>query len=387
MANYKIGHWSFILGTAFFVSGCEMGGTGSNTSEDRPVQMGGRVSNQDVESPDLFQARENGLWDGRPSLGGVWVAYPGVTDPQRVVIRNETNGKSTVGALFRRERENPGPKIQLSSDAADKLGILAGQPTMLSVIALQRKEPEQPETPPAEGEAAEGIEGQESEDVAAAAVAAVEAVEGQPEADGATAADDATPVIEPVPEAGSSSSFGRRAPRPSATAAPAEVAVDGTAAAAGATADAATPAAPEIQPVPETRSPSSFGRRTPRQSPAETPASDVAASAASGDVTSAPLDATAGAATASAGTTPPTNQTTLREPYIQAGTFTTEANANAAVGALRAAGLGATTRPQRSGSNTLWRIVVGPANSRAERNQMLEKVKRMGYRDAFPVRG
>lgn len=95
---------------------------------------------RDVESPDVFSASENGLWDGRPSLGGVWVAHPDVTDPERVIIRNADNDKFVVGALFRRERDIPGPRIQISSDAAEALGMLAGAPAKLNVTALRKEE-------------------------------------------------------------------------------------------------------------------------------------------------------------------------------------------------------------------------------------------------------
>ena len=95
---------------------------------------------RDIEAPEVFSISEAGLWDGRPSLGGVWVAHPTVTDPERVIIRNPSNGKFVIGALFRRELENPGPALQVSSDAAETLGILAGSPTTLSVIALRREE-------------------------------------------------------------------------------------------------------------------------------------------------------------------------------------------------------------------------------------------------------
>jgi len=57
----------------------------------------------------LLAGCEN-LPDARPSFGGVWVAYPGNTQPERVNIRNVGNGKSVVGALFKREADNPGPK-------------------------------------------------------------------------------------------------------------------------------------------------------------------------------------------------------------------------------------------------------------------------------------
>jgi len=104
---------------------------------------------RDVEAPDAFQVTEPGLWDGRPSLGGVWVAHPDVSEPERVIIRNQTNGTFVIGALFRRERDNPGPALQVSSDAASALEMLAGAPTQLQVTALRREEvAETPEAMP-----------------------------------------------------------------------------------------------------------------------------------------------------------------------------------------------------------------------------------------------
>ena len=103
-----------------------------------------KLVERDVEAPDVFSVTDKGLWDGRPSLGGVWVAHPDVTDPERVIIRNEANGKFVIGALFRRERDLPGPKLQISSDAAAALNILAGAPAPLNVTALRREEVDAP---------------------------------------------------------------------------------------------------------------------------------------------------------------------------------------------------------------------------------------------------
>ncbi len=99
-----------------------------------------KLVERDVEAPDVFSSSDEGLWDGRPSLGGVWVAHPDVTDPERVIIRNQDNGKFVIGALFRKERDLPGPKLQISSDAAATLGVLAGAPAPLNVTALRREE-------------------------------------------------------------------------------------------------------------------------------------------------------------------------------------------------------------------------------------------------------
>lgn len=85
-------------------------------------------SQRDVEAPDVFDVTEAGLWDGRPSLGGIWVAHPDAKQPERVLIKNAANNKSVTGALFRRERNLPGPALQVSSSAAEQLGMLAGSP-------------------------------------------------------------------------------------------------------------------------------------------------------------------------------------------------------------------------------------------------------------------
>ena len=99
-----------------------------------------KLVDRDVEAPEVFQVTDQALWDGRPSLGGVWVASPDAVDPERVILRNPANGKFVIGALFKREVFNPGPRLQISSDAAEALGLLAGQPARISVTALRREE-------------------------------------------------------------------------------------------------------------------------------------------------------------------------------------------------------------------------------------------------------
>lgn len=120
-------------------------GKGKSASVSAGAATSTKLVERDVEAPDVFSVTDQGLWDGRPSLGGVWVAHPDVTDPERVIIRNEANGKFVIGALFRRERDLPGPKLQISSDAAAALGILAGAPAPLNVTALRREESAAPE--------------------------------------------------------------------------------------------------------------------------------------------------------------------------------------------------------------------------------------------------
>ncbi|MGV6810615.1 MAG: SPOR domain-containing protein [Brevirhabdus sp.] len=152
---------------------------------------------RDVEAPDVFQVTEEGLWDGRPSLGGVWVAHPTATDPERVIIRNADNGKFVIGALFRRERENPGPALQVSSDAADALGVLAGKPTRLNVTALRKEEV--PQETPAAAAASEQIVAEPLDPLDQAA-AAIDAAESAPAPAPAPATASAAPAPAPKPK-------------------------------------------------------------------------------------------------------------------------------------------------------------------------------------------
>lgn len=144
------------LSAVLLLGACQNGAPGNPFAGDKPYAGAGAATlpadaggERDVEAPETFKLTDKALWDGRPSLGGVWVAHASVSDPERVVIRNASNGKSVVGALFRREVENPGPSLQLSSDAAEALGLLAGQPAVVEVVALKRIEAPQPAAAPA----------------------------------------------------------------------------------------------------------------------------------------------------------------------------------------------------------------------------------------------
>lgn len=149
-------HISFALIAVMGLTACDESGQFSSPSKTEGGSANAasagnttQLVERDIEAPDVFQVTGAGLWDGRPSLGGVWVAHPSVVDPERVIIRNEANGKFVIGALFRRERENPGPALQVSSDAAEALGLLAGAPANLNVTALRREEAPSATTPEA----------------------------------------------------------------------------------------------------------------------------------------------------------------------------------------------------------------------------------------------
>jgi hypothetical protein len=129
-------------------AGCEAGtsplksGTATKTAPDTAASPGrtGRNAGADVQAPEVFNLPAQGLWHGRPSPGGVWIASADARDPERVIIRNDATGETVIGALFRRERENPGPPIRISPDAAKAPGLLAGQPARVTITALRRAE-------------------------------------------------------------------------------------------------------------------------------------------------------------------------------------------------------------------------------------------------------
>jgi len=194
--------------TVFLLAACEDGAMPAFLQKGDAGDTATRASRsitlveRDVEAPNVFQVTEAGLWDGRPSLGGVWVAHPDVTEPERVIIRNPTNGKFVIGALFRKERANPGPRLQVSSDAASALNLVAGQPSNLNVTALRReKTPETPENPetlqPASLESPDAVTATELDPVSKTAAAAIETAPVKPTKTAAAAATAPKPAAKP----------------------------------------------------------------------------------------------------------------------------------------------------------------------------------------------
>ncbi|MFN3647270.1 MAG: SPOR domain-containing protein [Gemmobacter sp.] len=240
MAGRKTRLWVLATGAVLAIGACEggnplFGNRPEAAAEDAasaaaPAAAGTtRIVERDVEAPKVFNASEAGLWDGRPSLGGVWVAYPGVKDPERVIIRNPANGKFVIGALFRREREMPGPRLQVSSDAAAALGLLAGQPARLDVTALRREEvAEAPPLPPATPvlDKAETIASETLAPAPGAAPAAAAASAPPPAAPATGAAAVAAVAATPAAKPAAATPAAPAAPRPAA-AAPAPTAAGG----------------------------------------------------------------------------------------------------------------------------------------------------------------
>ena len=182
-----------LLVFASLLAGCdEQGGFNLNSSPEVKTETAEdgstiRFTEEEVEKPDVFYAKEPGLWDGRPTFGGVWVSHPDTTQPEKVIIRNKSNGRFVIGALFRVERDLPGPSLRLSSDAAEAINVLAGAPVELEVVALRTEKipVEEPEPEPEIVEAPAEIEEQTLDPIVAAGAAIETAPPTAAEAGGA----------------------------------------------------------------------------------------------------------------------------------------------------------------------------------------------------------
>ena len=320
------------------------GGTGSSESAAVSTATGeARTEVREVERPDVFSITESGLWDGRPSLGGIWVAHPDVTDPERVRIENTSSGRVVNGALFRRERINPGPRIQVSSDAADALGMLAGQPTELSIVAVREEEVE-----------IAPILAPDSEEVATEITAADAEVSEDMAIEAATVDDLGEPMSATAPDT----------PKPRRQGFFAAL----------------------------------FGGGASQTEPVETEvvATDgdvvTTTSATAPDVETATLDPIAAASAAideaeanvlSAPAPPRPSNAGLRNPFVQVGLFSVEENAQAAAASLREAGIIPSIDAGSNGDRQFWRVMVGPMTNADEQATMLSQVRDLGYADAF----
>ena len=345
----------FSIGALLAVSGCEefQSTTSAPESSEELAPGQTRTVMQDVESPDVFSVTETALWDGRPSLGGIWVAHPDVDEPERALIRNPKTGQEIAGALFRRERDNPGPRIQLSSDAAAELGILAGQPTELSIVAV-RQEEVVIEGPPVVSEEVVGEDGTPTEGETEAA-----RVDDSGDGSGAEAAAAVAAGTAATAEPKRQGFWGRF--RDSLRNKPKEPSAANVAAGADAGITEATPV-PQVE--------------TQTLDPVTSAAAAAIATAEASDKPQARPERAAAAAPAPE---PQPAPSALKNPFVQVGLFSLEDNANDAASTLRQAGIVPTIIP----GDSRWRVVVGPMASPDDQAALLGRIRSLGFSDAF----
>lgn len=358
MAVSPTGRLGILFSACVFMTACDDAELGTLFSgEEKPAETTASPRTQGsvrvVEAPEIFDVADEGLWDGRPSLGLIWVAYEGA-DPTNAIIRNEENGKFVVGALYRRERFFPGPAFQLSSDAAAELGILAGDPTNIRVIALREEvvEPIAVEDPEADGEP------QPEEDLASAVEPAQDALP-QPKAS------DVSAVIDPI-----------------AAAAAAIEAADPDITIEEATEAAIEEAAPAIP----ARRPTTEGPNAPLPRRVETPTITSPDTTAEVAIPVTPVPVAVSDPIENPISPPKPGVSTLAQPFIQVGIFSVKENAENTAQMLADDGIIPFIEEQKVGGRKFFRVVVGPASDAQERATLLAKVKAAGFEDAYFVK-
>ena len=75
----------------------------------------------------------------------------------------------------------------------------------------------------------------------------------------------------------------------------------------------------------------------------------------------------------------------LSKPYIQVGIFSIEQNARNTAEVMHQLNIQPTVKEQTSRNKTFWRVIVGPAVDMNERSTLLQKVKAVGFGDAYAV--
>ena len=89
------------------------------------------------EKPEILDISASVIWDGEQTLGGNWISHPNVDSPERVLIKNISNGKSIVGAIFQQTKKMETETAVISSDAARALGISKNKQIKVQIIAVR----------------------------------------------------------------------------------------------------------------------------------------------------------------------------------------------------------------------------------------------------------
>ena len=89
------------------------------------------------EKPEILDISAAVIWDGKQTLGGNWISHPGVDSPERVLIKNISNGKSVVGAIFQQTKKMKSQPALISSDAAKALDIVQNEQTKVQIVAVR----------------------------------------------------------------------------------------------------------------------------------------------------------------------------------------------------------------------------------------------------------
>ena len=111
--------------------------TGCNPFSDKTKSSNVIAENNLDEKPTILDISASVIWDGSQSLGGNWISHPDVNSPERVLIKNNANGKLVVGAIFQQTKNIKRGSAIISSDAARALGISKNKETEVYIVAVR----------------------------------------------------------------------------------------------------------------------------------------------------------------------------------------------------------------------------------------------------------
>lgn len=296
-------------------------------------------------APQIFEATGLAVWDGKRTLQGVWVAHPLASSARRVRIFNTTNGRAVDGALFKRDSALSGASVLISSEAAELLGMSADDPAELRIVAVTPVRKTEPAT--TQSAVPEATTPAQTGATATSAPAV--------DADAPSTRDQTAeqPAEQPAGQPGSPEIWKTTRAEPQET------------------------LATTVQPTPV---PTVIVPRRKPKLPTETPETRTATAPAAAVSPSTPASPPTAAKPAVA--TP----STLKRPFVQAGVFGVAGNAKALVEKLADRGYPAVARTITSGGRTLTRVLAGPFATIPDRDAAQNAIRKMGMRDAAPVK-
>ncbi|MEM8869093.1 MAG: SPOR domain-containing protein [Pseudomonadota bacterium] len=345
MSRHRIHILTSIILCSIALTACDefpdLGGDTNETAAAPTPAAGGilRIEEREVERPDIYAIQARGLWDGRFSLGGRWIAVAENVKAERIRITNVDSGRVVEGALFQREANLPGPPLMVSMDAAQALGMQAGSPAELKVVVVRTETVEIP--------------------------AAVPLSPAGPEDDDTDAREDVAPAIAAAPV--------------ERTGIDAEVvaAVTGVA-----TAVAAAPppaAAPASDPVVAEAGAVETGIGTSTLESTVLGALDAAET----DDSSPPQDNAAPEGFAPIPGIAAQDGAPARSPNIQVATGSNKDGADAVARRLSGEDIPTTVQAEGEEGSQIFRVIAGPFATQGAFNVALAKLRELGYEDAF----
>jgi len=114
--------------------------TGCNPFVDKTKSSNINTEKNLDERPEILDISASVIWDGNETLGGNWISIPDINSPERVLIKNISNGKSVVGAVFQQTKTLKKNSATISSDAALAIGVTAKNETKVKIVAVRATE-------------------------------------------------------------------------------------------------------------------------------------------------------------------------------------------------------------------------------------------------------